>query len=444
MDIKNKHITIIGAGISGVGAAQLASYLGANVFLSDKKNIKHSFKKHISDEEGKHTEKCYECDFAIVSPGIATDNSFFNQFNKKNIQIISEIEFASWYTDSPIIGITGSNGKSTTVKILKDIFSHEYESTYMGGNIGVPFSLNVLDEKKKNSKKNIHILELSSFQLERINTFKPYIACILNLSEDHLDRYASTTDYYKAKLKITKNLNKECYLIYNKKDEKFYLGLEEKTNLIEFTLKESNINFFLDGSNIKDKRTNTILVDSNKIKLKGDHNIENILASIQIAKLFNIDNTIIKNTILNFHPLEHRMELIKTKNRITYINDSKATNINSSIMAIKSSEQKTILILGGDSKGATNYKKYLSDKLDNISTIICYGLEGKNIYKQLKNIHDCQYINEFEKAVIVSIKLAKNNERVLLSPACSSYDQFNNFEERGTRFKEIVRKHSIL
>ena len=145
MNIKNKNITIIGAGISGIGAAQLASYFGANVFLSDKKNIKDNFKQQISYEEGGHTEKCYECDLAIVSPGIATDNSFFNEFNKKNIQIISEIEFASWYTDSPIIGITGSNGKSTTVSIVKDIFSDEYDSTYMGGNIGTPFSLNVLD-----------------------------------------------------------------------------------------------------------------------------------------------------------------------------------------------------------------------------------------------------------------------------------------------------------
>ena len=215
MDIKNKNITIIGAGISGIGAAQLAFYFGANVFLSDKKNIHHNFKQYISYEEGGHTEKCYECDFAIVSPGIATNNSFFNQFNKRNIQIISEIEFASWYTDSPNIGITGSNGKSTTVSIVRDIFSLEYDTTYMGGKIGTSFSLNVLDENKSNNKSTVHILELSSFQLERINTFKPYIACILNLSEDHLDRYSSATDYYNAKLNITKNLNKKSHLIYN-------------------------------------------------------------------------------------------------------------------------------------------------------------------------------------------------------------------------------------
>ena len=158
MNIKNKNITIMGGGISGIGAAQLASYLGANVFLSDNKIIHHDFKHCISYEEGEHTEKCYECDFAIISPGIPTNSAFFNHFKEKNIQLISEIEFASWYTNAPIIGVTGSNGKSTTVSILDSIFSHEYESTYMGGNIGTPFSLNVLSENKCNAKNVIHIL----------------------------------------------------------------------------------------------------------------------------------------------------------------------------------------------------------------------------------------------------------------------------------------------
>ena len=325
MNIKNKNITIIGGGVSGIAAAQLASYLGANVFLSDKKNIKYNFKKYISYEEGEHTEKCYECDFAIVSPGVNINNTFFNDFNKKNIQLISEIEFASWYTSSPIIGITGSNGKSTTVSILKNIFSHEYESTFMGGNIGVPFSLNVLNENKNKKKDVIHILELSSFQLEKINTFKPYIACILNLSEDHLDRYSSANDYYNAKLNITKNLNKECYFLYNKKNRAYYTGLEQKTNIIELNLNSSNSDFFLDKDCIVDYKNNSTLIDCKKIKLKGTHNIENIIACIHIAKLFKIDNSIIKNALENFNPLKHRMEIVKIKNNITYIDDSKAT-----------------------------------------------------------------------------------------------------------------------
>ena len=429
MDIKNKNITNMGGGVSGIGAAQLAFYLGANVFLSDNKIINHDFKRSISYEEGEHTEKCYECDFAIISPGIPTNSLFFNQFKERNIQLISEIEFASWYTNAPIIGVTGSNGKSTTVSILDSIFSHEYESTYMGGNIGTPFSVNVLSENKYNVKNAIHILELSSFQLERIKKFKPYIACILNLSADHLDRYPSITDYYNAKLNITKNLDKECYLIYNKKDEKFYAGLEQKTNIIKFNLEASNADFFLNNK---------------KMKLKGNHNIENILACIQIAEIFNISKSAIKSIVENFNPLNHRMEPIKTDDGVTYINDSKATNIKSVIKAIESSEKRTILILGGYSKGKTNYKESLGKKFDNISHIICYGLEGKNIYKQLKDKYECQYITNFKEAIKASIKLAKINHRVLLSPACSSYDQFNNFEERGNEFKQIVKEHTNL
>ena len=444
MNIKNKNITIMGGGISGIGAAQLASYLGANVFLSDNKIIHHDFKHCISYEEKAHTEKCYECDFAIISPGIPTNNTFFNQFKERDIQLISEIEFASWYTDAPIIGITGSNGKSTTVSILDSIFSHEYESTYMGGNIGTPFSLNVLNENKYNAKNAIHILELSSFQLEKIKKFKPYIACILNLSADHLDRYPSIADYYNAKLNITKNLDKKCYLVYNKQNENFYAGLEEKTNIIKFNGGISDSDLFFNNSKIVHSKKNTALIDYEKIQLQGSHNIENILACIQIAKIFNINKTTIKNIIENFKPLNHRMELVKTNDGITYINDSKATNTESAIKAIQSSDKTTILILGGYSKGEIDYREALGMKFDNISHIICYGLEGKNIYDQLKDKYKCKYIADFKDAVKTSIQLAEINHRVLLSPACSSYDQFNNFEERGNKFKQIVKEHTSI
>ncbi|MBI45353.1 MAG: UDP-N-acetylmuramoyl-L-alanine--D-glutamate ligase [Candidatus Marinimicrobia bacterium] len=441
MNIKNKNITIIGAGMSGIGAAQLAYHFGANVFLSDQKKISHEFKKNISYEEGKHSKKCYDCDFAIVSPGVPTDNPFFNQFNKQKIEVISEIEFASWYTKSPIIGVTGSNGKSTTVSILNDIFLDEYDSTYMGGNIGIPFSLNVLDENTKNKSNNIHILELSSFQLERITTFKPNVACILNLSEDHLDRYDSLIDYYNAKFNISKNLDKNDYLVYNYNDKNYYSKLYEKTNLIQFSSKGKGLNFNVENNHIIENNTKNTIIDCNQTKLKGEHNIENILAAIQIAKLFNIDNDVIKKAITNFNPLEHRMEVIKKEKNITYINDSKSTNIKSALKAIESSNQDTILILGGYSKGLVNYKDHLGVKLNNIINIICYGNEGENIYKQLKNTYKCQYIKKFNEAIVASIKLAKNNNRVLLSPACSSYDQFNNFEERGNAFKQIVNNH---
>ena len=200
-NIVNKKISIIGYGISGNGAAKLALHLGAKVFISEKNTINKSDRliKKVSFEEGKHSSKCYDCDFAIVSPGIDTNNIFFNHFRKKNIPIISEIEFASWFSKSTIIGVTGSNGKSTTVSLLYSILIRKYNKTYLGGNIGTPFSINVLKEISDNIKDPVHILELSSFQLENIYNFKPAIACILNLSNDHLDRYTSTENYYNAK-----------------------------------------------------------------------------------------------------------------------------------------------------------------------------------------------------------------------------------------------------
>ena len=311
----------------------------------------------------------------------------------------------------------------------------------MGGNIGIPFSLNVLDENTKNKSNNIHILELSSFQLDRIATFKPNVACILNLSEDHLDRYDSLIDYYKAKLNITKNLNKNDYLVCNYNDKKFYSGLSSKTNLLQFSSNKKGLNFNIKNNCIIENNTNDTIIDCSQIKLKGEHNIENILAAIQIAKLFNINNNIIKKAVIGFNPLKHRMEIVKEEEDITFINDSKSTNIKSTLKAIESSLQDTILILGGHSKGYTDYKKHLGIESYNITNIICYGNEGKNIYEQLHSIYKCQYIKKFDKAITASIKLAKKNSRVLLSPACSSYDQFNDFEERGNTFKQIIKEH---
>ena len=446
-NIVGKKITIIGSGLSGMAAAKLASYLGANVFISDRNKISKNFgqySKNIKYEEGIHSNRCYDCDCAIISPGISTNNSFFNAFKSKKIQIISEIEFAFWFTKSTIIAMTGSNGKSTTVSLLKSVLINHNKNTYLGGNIGVPFSENVLHQLENNVENSIHILELSSFQLERIDCFKPKIACILNLSEDHLDRYASIKDYYNAKFNILKNLNNNCYFIYNENEKNLYKNINLKNfNSIKFGIKQNKSKYYLDVNNtIKDRQTDKILLNCDKLHLKGKHNIENILVVLQISELLKIDDTIISQSILGFYPLEHRMEIIRKKSNVTFINDSKGTNTSSTIQAIKSSKQKTILILGGYSKGRVNYKGIFNITLKNIKHIVCYGVEGKSIYKQLKNIFICTYIENFEKAIISAIALAKANYRVLLSPACSSFDQFNNFEERGNKFKELVKNYS--
>ncbi len=443
-DIANKKISIIGYGISGIGAAHLALYLGAKVFISEKNTINKSDEliKKVSFEEGNHTSKCYDCDFAIVSPGIDTNNSFFENFKKKDIPIISEIEFASWFSKSTIIGITGSNGKSTTVSLLYNILVKKYKEAYLGGNIGTPFSLNVLKEITNDVKNPIHILELSSFQLENICHFKPDIASILNLSNDHLDRYPSIADYYNAKKNILKNMNERCYFIYNLNNKNLYKkNIFTRTKSIGFSINNEKTNYYLKNNFIVDKKTKQRLLDCTKIKLIGTHNIENILVAIEISKILGINNSDIEESIYNFLPLEHRMEKISTKNNISFINDSKSTNPDSTIRAILCSKKNTILILGGYSKGKINYGKIFNIQFKNIKTIVCYGVEGKIIYKQLKDMFKCLYIENFEEAAIDAIKLAKSNYRVLLSPACSSFDQFNNFKDRGNKFKKIVKKY---
>ena len=444
-NIKNKKISIIGYGISGISATKLALHLGAKVFISDKEiiNKDNRFNENISFEEGEHSSKCYDCDFAIISPGINTNNIFFEKFKKNNIPIISEIEFASWFTKSTIIAITGSNGKSTTVSLLYHMLK-DYKKTYLGGNIGIPFSSSVLDEMKNNVTNSIHILELSSFQLEHIYDFKPKVACILNLSNDHLDRYLTLEEYYNAKKNILKNMDEHSYFIYNSNNKFLYKNdVINKANSISFSTNNDNGNYYLNNHFIIDKNTNKKIIDCSKIQLLGSHNIENILASIEILKVLELSNEELIKSIYNFSPLQHRMEKISTNNNITFINDSKATNPDSAIRAISCSEDDTILILGGYSKGEIDYKKiFINHDLSNIQHIVCYGSEGKTIYKQLKNIFNCLYINNFEEAIINAIKLAKSNYRVLLSPACSSFDQFNNFEDRGNKFKTIVKQYS--
>ena len=441
-NISNKKITILGAGRSGIEAAKLAIFFGAKVFISDNKQESKELKKitkDISHEFGGHTKRCRDCDLIIISPGIYSQNKNISDLIK-NKHTISEIEFASWFTKSPIIGITGSNGKSTTVRILESIFKTKYENTLLGGNIGIPFSKNVLKENKEQIKNIIHILELSSFQLERLLTFKPKVACILNLSEDHLDRYLSEKEYYNAKKNIIKNLDQSSYFIYNEKiTSKLELN-KIKGQKIPFGSRKSKYSI---NNNliILNNESHNQVIDCNKIKLKGKHNYENILACFQISTIFNVEDDQISKKILNFKPLCHRMEKVNIDSSITFINDSKGTNINATISAITSTKQNTILILGGFSKGKINYKNIFNKRFKNIRHIICYGKEGPNIFKQLHTIFDCTYIKKFEKSVIKSIQLAKKNYRVLLSPACSSFDQFINFEERGEKFKSIINTY---
>ena len=450
-NIKNKNITILGAGISGQGAALLGNYVGANILLSDikkpkfiKKNIS---KLNIKTEFNGHSKSCLDSDLIIISPGINPKlNKLIKRASQKNIPIISEIEFASWFTSSSnIIAVTGSNGKSTVVKLLYNLFINYYPTTMLGGNIGKSFSENVLNELKNNLIGAIHILELSSFQLEKIFTFKPKTSCILNVTKDHMDRYGDDQEYFNTKLNIIKNRTQETCIVYNQDDKKLDKYCKNMGNVFPYSIINKNNTVITENDKIYYKKNGySLIIDNKETNLIGKHNLSNIIAAITICKMYNINNIAIKKALKKFNTLPHRMEKIKHNKKIIFINDSKSTNIYSTISAVKSFTRNIILILGGCSDEAIDNALIINTiNRSNIIKIICYGKIGKKISLIIKRIKPVLYFKLFKDAVIESINFAKKNDIVLLSPAFKSFDQFKNFEERGKEFKKIVLQHYI-
>ena len=440
-NIKNKKITILGAGISGFGATKLANYKKAKVFLSNNKKFTNPFNNKI-EKEFSHSEKCKNSDLVILSPGIdPKKNKIIKILSDLNIPIISEIEFASWFTKSPIIAITGSNGKSTVVKMLHEILREKYDNVLLGGNIGVSFSSNVVDELKNELINSIHLLEVSSFQLENIKTFKPYISCILNVTKDHLDRHGDFNNYLNQKLKIIKNHDSNSFAVYNEDDDNLKSIFKEKINSIPFSIQKKN-QFFTKQKTIFYSKTNEKIIDLNKTNLLGEHNLSNILACLNISEILNINKKKLVSSLNSFNPLKHRMEVVYKKNSFLIINDSKSTNLDSTNSAVKSFKNEIILLLGGFSKdkldidGIINITKY-----KNISRIICFGQIGKQIYKILNNKTKAVLIQNFDEAILKSIEFSINKKTIVFSPGFKSFDEFKNFEERGEHFKKIIKNY---
>ena len=443
MIIKNKNITVIGAGISGIGASSLAYYKGANVLLSNNEKFNNdSLINNKIKREYSHSDKCINSDLVIVSPGIKSkNNSTIKKLESKNISIISEIEFASRFTKSPIIAVTGSNGKSTVVKLLYHIFKNKYKNVFLGGNIGISFSMNVYNELKNNLKNSIHIIEVSSFQLERVYSLKPYISCILNVIEDHLDRHGDFENYLKQKIKLIKNHTEKSFIVYNQDDKNLKRILENKINSYPYSLNNKNT-FYINKKSIYCSKTNKEIINQEKTQLVGKHNLSNILACIEICRLFNFEIEDIIDSLKNFKPLNHRMEVVYRKDNFIIINDSKGTNLDSTKSAIGSFDNKIILLLGGFSNQELNKEKIIdTTKSKNIHKIICFGKIGENIHKILTEYKSSIYIKNFESAILKSIEYSLNKKSILFSPGFKSFDEFKNFEERGNMFKKIVHNY---
>ena len=441
-------IIILGAGESGVGAACLAKQKGYKVFVSEKNIINSKFKKilrknKIAFEEGKHSaNKVLNANEIIKSPGIPNESILIQKIKKNKIPIISEIEFAFRHTDAKIIGITGSNGKTTTSSLIYHILRNSGLNVGIAGNIGNSFA-------KLITEKDFEyiVLELSSFQLEYIKKFQPKIAVLTNLSRDHLERYNyDFQKYIDKKLDIVSNHSNSDYFIYNADDKNIQRELinrKIKSTKIPFSYTNQdneNKTFIKDNKIFLNINKNKLMISLNSLSLKGKHNTQNNMAAATVAKLINIKNEEIKESLSNFQSINHRMEHVLTIQKVKYINDSKATNTNAVYYALDSMTNSTIWIAGGVDKG-NDYDELLPLVREKVKSIICIGLDNKKIIETFSSIVDSIIeTTTMIEAVRNAYKIAKPGEIVLLSPACSSFDLFDNYEDRGNQFKEQVRK----
>ena len=443
-----KKLVILGAGESGIGTALLAKQKGYDVFVSDASIIKANFQKELEDnaivfESGSHdVERILAADEVMKSPGIPEKNELVKQIRAKGIPVVSEIEFGYRYKgDSKIAAITGSNGKTTTTSLLYHICKIAEQDVAMVGNIGFSFARQIALDPKA-----LYIIEVSSYQLDDINYFKPDIAILLNITEDHLDRYDyKFENYIKSKFRIIENQTTNDYFIYCIDDEVILKQLELltiHTNPLPFSMKqEVKKGGYIKNDQmmikIQEERVTMSIYD---FALKGKHNAYNTMAASIAATTLGIRKEKIREAVSNFHSLEHRMEFVATVRGVDFINDSKATNVNSTWYALESMQKPTVLILGGVDKG--NDYELLADLVtEKVKAIVCMGTDNKKIIEFFKDkVATIIEADSAKKAVNASFKLAEKGDVVIMSPACASFDLFKNYEDRGRQFKESVKE----
>lgn len=441
-----KRLAILGGGESGVGAAILGKQKGFEVFVSDKGEIskKHTevlLKNAIEFEEKQHTEsKILNADIVIKSPGISDTVPLVIKLKDKCTQVISEIEFASKYTDATIIGITGSNGKTTTTLLLHHILKGAGLNAGVAGNIGNSFAQQVANEKYDN-----YVLELSSFQLDGVKGFNSHIAILTNITPDHLDRYEYDFEKYIAsKFRVTENQKETDYLIYDADDEAISNWLKKnntRAKLVPFSLqKELEYGAFLKNNIITiNINKDTFTMPISTLTVKGKHNIKNAMAATMAAQLLRVRKESIKESLSSFEGAEHRLENVAKIYGVEYINDSKATNVNATFYALECMDKQTVWIVGGVDKG-NDYNDLLPLVREKVKAIVCLGLDNDKIKNIFGNVVDIVVETAgAEEAVKVARKLSEKGDAVLLSPACASFDLFENYEDRGRQFKTAVR-----
>src|SRR5574344_1993558 len=440
-----KRIVVLGAGESGAGAAVLAKKEGFDVFVSDMSNINDKYKKLMDDhdiewEEGHHSEeKILSADEIIKSPGIPCNAPMIKKINSKGIHIISEIEFAGRYTNSKMICITGSNGKTTTTSLIYHIFKSAGYDVGLAGNIGISLALQVAE-----APHEYYIIELSSFQLDNMYDFRANIAILLNITPDHLDRYDNCMqNYVDAKMRIIQNQTKDDSFIYWNDDPIIKKELEKydiKALKCPFSeIKEKGSIGYIEKGEYKIEQPTPFNMEQEELSLTGKHNIYNSLAAGISANLSGIKKDIIRKSLSDFPGVEHRLEKVCDVRGVHYVNDSKATNVDACWYALESMKTKVVLILGGKDKG-NDYNAIKDLVKDKCTGLVYLGADNKKLHDNFDGMGiTVRDTHSMKDCVAACYELAKPGETVLLSPCCASFDLFKNMEDRGEQFKTLVR-----
>lgn len=451
MDLKNKNVLLVGLAKTGVSTIKKLNKLGANIIVNDikpKEKLEGIIEEidnldNIEYVLGKHLENIENIDLTIVSPGVPLDLPFIEKIKSEGIKIIGEVELAYKLSKNPtFIGITGTNGKTTTTSLVGEMFKKANKDTYIVGNIGNP----VIDTVDLTNENSYLVTELSSFQLESIEDFKPKVSTIINITEDHLNRHHTMENYINAKARVFKNQDKADFTILNYDDSIVRdLGKNSNGNVLYFSIKEEvKQGAYLDKNNnivIKVDGKELVLMNKSELSLPGNHNLENAMSAILMAYVLNIDTDVIIDTLKTFKGVEHRLEFVTNKDGIMFVNDSKGTNPDSTIKAITSYEKPIVLIAGGYEK-QSDFTEMIKYATKNVKALVLLGQTADKIATTAKEhgIDNISKVEDMEAAVKKAYEIAESGDVVLLSPACASWDMYPNFEARGLDFKENIYK----
>jgi UDP-N-acetylmuramoylalanine--D-glutamate ligase len=446
--LSGKKITVLGAARSGVAVASLLKKKGAKVFISDSAPIE-KLKSQILDiqslgiefETGGHTDRVLDAEIIVVSPGVPSNIPIIYEAEQKSIKIISEVELASQFCLSPMIAVTGTNGKTTTTTLIGELMKNAKVKHIVAGNIGTAFSsfIETLDSQ------TVAVLEVSSFQLDHCETFHPRVSIILNITPDHLDRYDQNFEKYIAsKCRVFEHQTKTDYLIYNYDNEETREQVRRLASLHVRILAFGVNHQFNEGAFVENGKLVTIvgdkhteIIETGKIGIRGIHNLYNSMAATLAAQVMGLDLLSVRETLKQFKGVEHRLEFVRELNGIKYINDSKATNVDSVWYALQAFEEPLIVLIGGRDKG-NDYPKLHDFVRKNVKTIVAIGESAEKVYQEFHSLTRCVKASSMDDAVKLATQIAISGDVVLLSPACASFDWFNNYEHRGEVFKQLV------